>query len=112
MNWKNIVTVYLKELKDSLRDRRTLISMIVVPTLVMPAIMFGVGTIMTKVMKQAREEGTSLIVLGGADSPSVVASLKKEKNFRVVTPAGDSASSSPTRRCGWPWRFRRASRPP
>ena len=89
MNWKNIVTVYLKELKDSLRDRRTLISMIVVPTLVMPAIMFGVGTIMTKVMKQAREEGTSLIVLGGADSPSVVASLKKEKNFRVVTPAGD-----------------------
>ena len=27
MNWSNIVTVYLKELKDSLRDRRTLISM-------------------------------------------------------------------------------------
>ena len=33
MNWNHIVTVYLKELKDSLRDRRTLISMIVVPTL-------------------------------------------------------------------------------
>ena len=89
MNWKNIVTVYLKELKDSLRDRRTLISMIVVPTLVMPAIMFGVGTIMTKVMQQAREEGTSLIVLGGADSPKVISALKAEKNFRVVTPSGD-----------------------
>ena len=33
MNWQHIVTVYLKELKDSLRDRRTLISMIVIPTL-------------------------------------------------------------------------------
>ena len=36
MNWRNITTVYLKELKDSLRDRRTLISVIVVPTIVMP----------------------------------------------------------------------------
>ena len=34
MNWKNILTVYFKELRDSLRDRRTLMSMIVVPTLV------------------------------------------------------------------------------
>ena len=54
MNWQNILTVYLKELKDSLRDRRTLISMIVVPTLIMPIIMFGVGTVMTKVVQQAR----------------------------------------------------------
>ena len=34
MNWNNIVTVYLKELKDSLRDRRTLMSTIIIPTLV------------------------------------------------------------------------------
>ena len=34
MNVHQIVTVYLKELRDALRDRRTLISMFVVPTLV------------------------------------------------------------------------------
>ena len=45
MNWKNIVTVYLKELKDTLRDRRSLISIIVIPTFVMPALFFGVGKI-------------------------------------------------------------------
>ena len=45
MNWKIICTVYLKELKDSLRDRRTLISIIVIPTLVMPLMTFGFGTI-------------------------------------------------------------------
>ena len=84
MNWNHIVTVYLKELRDSLRDRRTLISMIVIPTLVMPAIMFGVGTVMTKVMKQARDEATSLVVVGGADSPQLVAALKAEKKFRIV----------------------------
>jgi sodium transport system permease protein len=89
MNWKYIRTVYLKELKDSLRDRRTLISMIVVPTLVIPAIFFGVGTIMSKVIKQAQEEGSSIVILGGGDSPTVVAGLKAEKKFHVVAPEGD-----------------------
>ena len=55
MNWNHIVTVYLKELKDSLRDRRTLISMIVVPALVMPVIMIGVGLIMSKIVRQAKQ---------------------------------------------------------
>ncbi len=89
MNWHYILTVYFKELKDSLRDRRTLISMIVVPTLVMPALMFAVGTVMTRVMRQAREEGTSLLVLGGADSPGVVAALQAQPDIHVVHPPGD-----------------------
>ena len=89
MNWHTIVTIYLKELRDSLRDRRTLVSMLVIPTVVMPLLMFGVGTIMTKVMKQAREEATSVIILNGTDSPSVVAALKADAKFHVVAPGGD-----------------------
>jgi sodium transport system permease protein len=89
MNWSNIVTVYLKELKDSLRDRRTIISMIVVPTLIMPIMMFGVGTIMSKIVKQAQTEVVSVMVLGGADSPGVLASLKADKKFRVVPESAD-----------------------
>lgn len=94
MNWNHIVTVYLKELKDSLRDRRTLISMIIVPALVMPVLMIGVGTIMTKIVRQAKQETPSVMILGGEDSPGVVAALKAEKTakgeprFRFV-PAGD-----------------------
>jgi sodium transport system permease protein len=89
MNWNHILTVYLKELKDSLRDRRTLISMIVIPTLVMPGLMFGVGYIMTKVMKKAREEPTSLVILGGAEAPGVVAALRAEPKFRIVEAKAD-----------------------
>ena len=47
MNWKHVATVYLKELKDSLRDRRALLSMIIIPTLVMPLLVFGMGKIAT-----------------------------------------------------------------
>lgn len=89
MNWNHIRTVYLKELKDSLRDRRTLISMIVVPTLVMPALVFGVGFIMSKVIKQARDEQVSVMILGGEDSPGVVTALKADKRFRIVPAADD-----------------------
>lgn len=89
MNWSNIVTVYLKELKDMLRDRRTIISMIVVPTLIMPIMMFGFGAIMSKIVKQAQTETVSVMVLGGADSPGVVAGLKADKKFRVVPESAD-----------------------
>jgi len=89
MNWHHIITVYLKELRDSLRDRRTLISMIVIPTLVMPILMFGVGAIMTKVIKSARDEASPIVILGGEDSPGVVAALKADKRFRIVSSGGD-----------------------
>ncbi|HQY05735.1 MAG TPA: ABC transporter permease [Lacunisphaera sp.] len=89
MNWHHIVTIYFKELRDSLRDRRTLISMIVIPTLVMPLLIFGVGAIMTKVIKTARDEASPIVILGGEDSPGVVAALKADKRFRLVAPGGD-----------------------
>jgi sodium transport system permease protein len=84
MNLTHIITVYLKELKDSLRDRRTLISMIVIPTLLMPLIIFGAGMVMKKVVKKAQDEATALVIVGGADSPGVVAALKADPKFRVV----------------------------
>ncbi len=84
MNWHNIVTVYLKELKDSLRDRRTLLSTIIIPTLVMPLLTFGVGKVASTVINKAREETPSIAILGGEDSPAVVQQLRESKKFHVV----------------------------
>jgi len=89
MNWSHIITVYLKELKDSLRDRRTLISMFVVPTLLMPLIIFGIGLVMKKVIKKAEDEATTMVVIGGTDSPGVLSALKAEKKFRIIEPTMD-----------------------
>ena len=54
MNWNAICTVYFKELKDSLRDKRTLITTIVIPTLLIPAMMFGTGFVMKKIITKAK----------------------------------------------------------
>ena len=45
MSWRNIGTVYRKELTDSLRDRRTVISMIVIPVVLMPLLTIGLGVL-------------------------------------------------------------------
>ena len=89
MNWTNILTVYLKELKDSLRDRRTLLSTIIIPTLVMPLLTFGVGTVASGVIGKARSETPTVMILGGEDSPGVVARLKESKKIKVVPTSVD-----------------------
>lgn len=89
MTWKNILTVYLKELKDSLRDRRTLISIIVIPTFVMPALFFGVGKIASGIFSKARQETPTVMVLDGEDSPGVIAGLKESRKLRIVATSPD-----------------------
>jgi sodium transport system permease protein len=89
MNWNTILTVYGKELKDSLRDRRTLLSTIIIPTLVMPVLFFAFGTVMMKVDKQARAETPTVMILGGEDSPGIVERLKQDTKIRIVPTSDD-----------------------
>lgn len=96
MNWKNIITIYLKELKDSLRDRRTLISTIVIPTVAMPLLFFIAIGVARKVEQKNRAQSSAVMVLGvPADSP-VIARLQEVKDesgkqplFKIV-PAQDN----------------------
>ena len=89
MNWRNITTVYLKELKDSLRDRRTLISVIVVPTIVMPLMFLIVGKVTASSVAKAREDVPTVAVIGGTDSPEVLKRFREAKGLRVVDAQAD-----------------------
>jgi sodium transport system permease protein len=82
--WRNVLVVYRKELTDSLRDRRTVISMIVIPTILMPLLTFGVGALSATLFGRALQEVPSVMVLGGQDSPKVWAELRAQKEFRIV----------------------------
>lgn len=89
MNWANILTIYFKELKDSLRDRRTVISMIVVPTVVMPLLMFGVVRLASKVLDKAEKEVATIMVINAESSTEIVAALEASDLLRVVPYAED-----------------------
>src|SRR5690554_7191441 len=57
-----IFTIFKKELKDTLRDRRTIIAMIVVPILVFPLII-GLSTTVTKHFDEQQKEEVLKIAL-------------------------------------------------
>ncbi len=89
MSWSNIATIYRKELRDSLRDRRTLMSTFVLPTLMMPILMIGVGKVATTVVSQAKKEIPHVMVIGGEDSPRIREGLEKSGRFKVETASAD-----------------------
>ena len=89
MNLHNVLTVFQKELRDSLRDRRTLMSMIVVPTLMIPGIMLIVAVISYKVVSKAQAETPTVMVLGGGDSPAVSGALGADTKIKLVPVTAD-----------------------
>jgi sodium transport system permease protein len=89
MNAAHVWIIYRKELRDALRDRRTLISSIVVPTLLMPLLLFGVGKLMQRAVTEAREEVPAVAVLGGAGSPELLARLTGDARVRLVPVPAD-----------------------
>jgi|HubBroStandDraft_4_1064222.scaffolds.fasta_scaffold05864_5 sodium transport system permease protein len=91
MSLRNVGIVYHKELIDSLRDRRTVISMIVVPLLLMPLLTIGMGALSLTLVDEARKEIPRVMILGGDDSPAVVAELEQLRDLRIVPAKPDFA---------------------
>jgi sodium transport system permease protein len=89
MNWRHIATVYGKELRDLLRDKRTVRSMIIIPTLVMPALTFLVVKVGSMTMTRARAETPIVAVIGGDDSPTVLKRLRETGKFKVTAAPAD-----------------------
>jgi len=89
MNLRDTLTVYRKELRDALRDRRTLISMFLMPAVIMPAILLLFGTATYHVVKKAHAQPPVIGVLGGVDSPAVKAALNAQPGFVLVAAPDD-----------------------
>lgn len=65
MNWKNVKLIFLREVRDQLRDRRTLFMVAVLPLLLYPAM--GVG--MTYMTVNFSEQERTVVILGAKDLP-------------------------------------------
>ena len=89
MSLQNIGTVYRKELTEALRDRRTLISTLLVPLLLFPVLSVGFGALAVTLVKKAEEETPRVMVLGGTDSPGVLEALRASKKMEVVPATPD-----------------------
>jgi len=85
----NIAIVYRKELTEALRDRRTLISSLLVPLLLFPILTAGFSAAAVYMIDRAKNESPKVALVGGEDSPHVLDQLRSIKNIRIVPAASD-----------------------
>ena len=110
MSLRNIGIVYRKELIDSLRDRRTVVSMIVVPLLVMPLLTIGMGVLSSTLVghghernPQGHDPGRRGFPARQSGAPATEGCAHRSREVRL-TPR-----KSPTNRFARPWKFPWAS---
>lgn len=84
MSARNVGIVYRKELTEALRDRRTVISTVLVPLLLFPVLSVGFGSLAFVLVGKAREEAPKVMLRGGEDSPAIIEGLKKLEKIEIV----------------------------
>ena len=84
MNFRKVKIIYHKEMLDTLRDRRTLYSMILVPIILFPILMFGISAVMVMMVKKTEAEITKIAIIGEGFAPTFVSSIDTAKGFEIV----------------------------
>lgn len=89
MSLRNIGIVYRKELREALRDRRTVIASVVMPLLLFPLLSVGLFALIGRIVSKTEEASPKVMVIGGEDSPGVIAILKATPKIEVVPATAD-----------------------
>jgi len=80
----NIPTIYLKEMKEVLRDKKTLIFMVLLPTIVVPMLMNFMIRFVVKAEKKASTETLTYTVFGTENLPDLAGAFTEDKGFKKV----------------------------
>ena len=86
---RQILTVWKKELKDTIRDRRTLLVSIVMPIVFMPLMMVGSIKIQEAQIKSAEKQVAVLAVENQEKAPTLVNYLKSQEKVEIKETSGD-----------------------
>lgn len=86
-----IFIIWKKELLDTLRDRRTLMAMIVMPMVLMPLLIVGMGKFVEYQLKKSAEQTVKIAFVNEAAAQSFVEFIKKQEKIEVVKIEGDLA---------------------
>jgi len=84
MSWKNIKLIFIKELVGTIRDKRTIIAMIIIPLIFYPLLFTGIGYF-SKVGSMKSEEANSKIMIYGAEfAPQLVKHLQDSEKIEIL----------------------------
>lgn len=84
MNFRKVKIIYFKEMLETLRDRRTLISTILIPIILFPILMFGMSAVVVTMMRKTEAEATKITMIGEEFASSFVSFLLQGDDFQKV----------------------------
>lgn len=81
---KNILTIFKKELKDTLRDRRTLLTMLVLPTLLIPVLTMVMTKVATSQAEKSSEKELKIAVFDDGNGGDLVNQIERRKDVILL----------------------------
>ncbi len=81
--FSDAMIIYRKELRNVIKDRRTLFATLILPLVLMPAIFIGMNAVMSRQEAQAQEQVYSLEIRNN-DDPRLQGELSKQLNFELT----------------------------
>jgi sodium transport system permease protein len=84
-------TIYLKEILELVRDRKTFIFTVFIPIFAMPLIFTGFGYLSSSMFRHANTAEMTYSIFGKQNAPLLSARFAHEKGFREVALAGPEA---------------------
>lgn len=89
MNWKNIKLIFIKELVGTVRDKRTIIAMIIIPLIFYPLLFIGIGYF-NQMGKEKSEQAISKIIIIGAEfSPALLQYFQNNPKIEILSIANN-----------------------
>ena len=84
MNWNNVRLIYCKEILGAIRDRRTLISMIIIPLVFYPLLFLGIGYFTLIGQEKSEALPSFVAVSGGENAPQLMEILKQDEKINLI----------------------------
>lgn len=100
MQIRNSLIVYRKELRDMMRDKRTIRSMIIVPVIAMPLIIVGITKLASRLEGEAKKQPSKVMISGGQDSPKTLAALQNAPDIEIVPYQSDAKQEVSDKKIG------------
>ena len=81
---KTVFTIWKKEIRDTIRDRRTLLAMVIMPMFLMPVLTIGLFKFMDYQMEKQAEKVVKVSIIEKDEAPVLMEMIKSQERIEIV----------------------------